>query len=64
MRDRVTREPVFGLTCVMPIAACFSSQQATLTPDVRGTYRIALRVTDSQGAVSDPALLEIEVEEP
>jgi hypothetical protein len=41
-----------------------SSAQATLTPDVAGIYRVALRVTDSQGAVSDPALLEIEVEDP
>ena len=41
-----------------------SSAQATLTPDVAGIYRVALLVTDSQGAVSDPALLEIEVEDP
>lgn len=41
-----------------------STAQATLTPDVAGIYRVAHRVTDSQGAVSDPALLEIQVEEP
>ena len=41
-----------------------SSEAAALTPDVAGTYRVALRVTDSQGAESDPAFLELEVEEP
>ena len=40
-----------------------TSEEATLTPDVPGTYRVSLRVTDSQGAVSDPSLLDIEVEE-
>lgn len=37
---------------------------ATLTPDVAGVYRLALQVTDSQGATSDPAFLSLEVEEP
>ena len=48
-----------------PLAGA-TSEAASLTPDVAGTYRIALRVTDSEGAVSDPALLElkIEMEEP
>ena len=41
-----------------------SSQQTTLTPDVSGTYRVSLQVTDSQGAQSDPAFVEIDVEEP
>jgi hypothetical protein len=40
-----------------------SSQQAILTPDVSGVYRIALRVTDSEASVSDPAYLIVEVKE-
>ncbi len=40
------------------------SAQAQLTPDVPGTYRVALRVVDSGGARSDPFFLAIEVEEP
>lgn len=40
-----------------------NAPEATLTPDVVGSYQIALRVTDAQGAVSDPAYLEIQVEE-
>lgn len=41
-----------------------SSAQATLTPDAPGLYRIALQVTDSQGARSDLAFLSLEVNEP
>jgi hypothetical protein len=41
-----------------------SSAQATLTPDVEGAYRVALQVTDSQGAQSDLAFLSLEVNEP
>jgi len=41
-----------------------SSAQATLTPDVEGVYRVALQVTDSQGAQSDLASLSLEVNEP
>jgi len=41
-----------------------ASEEAMLTPDVAGTYRVALRVTDLQGTLSDPTFLEIEVEEP
>ena len=41
-----------------------SAEEATLTPDVAGSYRVALAVTDSKGARSDLAFLEIEVEEP
>lgn len=37
---------------------------ATLTPDVAGQYQVALQVTDSEGARSDPAHLTIEVKEP
>jgi hypothetical protein len=40
------------------------AEEATLTPDVAGTYRVALEVSDSKGARSDLAFLEIEVEEP
>jgi hypothetical protein len=40
-----------------------SSEQAILTPDVSGVYRVALRVTDSEASVSDPANLVVEVKE-
>lgn len=40
-----------------------SLPRAVLSPDVLGAYRIALRVTDSGGAVSDPAYLVVEVKE-
>jgi hypothetical protein len=40
-----------------------SSEQAMLAPDVSGTYRIALRVTDSEGSVSDPAHLIVQAKE-
>lgn len=39
------------------------SAEASLTPDVAGTYRVTLQVTDSAGAQSDPTRVEIEVEE-
>ena len=39
-----------------------SAAQASLVPDVVGSYRVELRVTDSEGAQSDPAFLNIEVE--
>jgi hypothetical protein len=38
-----------------------SSTNALLTPDAPGIYRVALRVTDSLGAKSDPAFAEVEV---
>lgn len=38
-----------------------NSSQATLTPDALGSYRIALRVTDAEGAQSDPAYLIVDV---
>jgi hypothetical protein len=41
-----------------------SAAQASLVPDVAGSYRVELRVTDSEGAQSDLAFLDIEVEEP
>lgn len=41
-----------------------TSETAVLVPDVPGTYRAALRVTDSEGAQSDPAFVEIEVRDP
>lgn len=37
-----------------------SAPQAMLTPDVPGTYRAALQVTDSAGAKSDPTYVVIE----
>ena len=40
------------------------AEEATLTPDVAGTYRVALEVSDANGARSDSVFLEIEVEEP
>ncbi len=39
-----------------------SAAQASITPDVVGSYRVELRVIDSEGATSDPAFLVIEVE--
>jgi hypothetical protein len=41
-----------------------TSETAVLVPDVPGTYRAALRVTDAAGAQSDPAFVEIKVNEP
>jgi hypothetical protein len=56
------RQSAFSFALATLIAAC-SGSGATNAPDVVGNYRIALRVTDAQGAVSDPAYLEIRVEE-
>ncbi|KPK15860.1 MAG: hypothetical protein AMJ62_08075 [Myxococcales bacterium SG8_38] len=36
------------------------SPRATLTPDVAGTYRVALRVVDDQGLPSDPIIRSVE----
>jgi hypothetical protein len=40
-----------------------SLAQARLIPDVPGAYRVALRVTDSQGAQSDPTYIAVDVNE-
>ncbi|MBW2507238.1 MAG: hypothetical protein JRE81_01275 [Deltaproteobacteria bacterium] len=67
MRNRVLRESASSFALATPIAACSSSGATTAPdagePDAAGSYRIALRVTDAQGAVGDPAYLEIEVED-
>ena len=41
-----------------------SSPEARLTLDASGTYRVALQVTDSSGARSDPVFLVVEVDDP
>ncbi len=41
-----------------------SSQEAALMPNVAGTYRASLEVTDAEGARSDASVIEIEVKDP
>lgn len=40
------------------------ASEATLTADVPGTYRVALRVVDPQGQTSDPAFVSVEASSP